>query len=199
VQADISEITRFLDRFAPAALLDLRQRYPDAAPYFDPSGLPLGADANVAPSVAGARTLLDQIDGVASTAVSETRTKLKLARRLELGGSVLSLAASGGVVGAVNLDKANYAAVFGGIAGAASLAQLITAWLRRAAIGQESIDQLFVKLRELLWDAQSLRAEFSRDPDESNAPGLIKRTNDLAKASNIVLSDLGYDPKFRPV
>ena len=200
MQADVAEITRFLDRFAPAALRDLRQRYPDAAAYFDPSGLPLGADANVAPLVASARTLVDNIDGVTSTAMSETMKKLKSARKLELAASFLSLLASSGVVGALGL-RANFFVTAGlAVAGfVASAVQLYTAWLRHAPVGEGSIDQLFMKLREQVWDAASLRAEFSRDPDESNAPGLIKRANDLAKASRIVLSDLGYDPKFRPV
>lgn len=199
MQADIREISGFLRNYAPTQLDLLQQRHPEAPKYFGPSGVPLG-DANVDAAADAARVMLETVDGVASTAIADTVRKLKSARWLELGGSLLALLASGGVIGAtLAFSDTLAAAVLAIVSFVANAVPLITGWLRGTVGGQGSVNQYFAKLRELTWDARALRADFSHAADPQQVTDLIKRANSLARELYLALSDLGYQPQFRPV
>lgn len=200
MRADIGEIVQFLRGFSPEAVDSLLARHPEAKVYFEASGLPLGGGEEIDPAVEAARVMLDAVDGVTTTAMLKTSANLKSARRLDLTGSLLALVASGGVVGALlGADNKDAAAILGVIGFIASAVPPVSAWLRGTAIGEQSLGQCFVKLRDLAWDARVLRAEFVRERSDQEQANLLKRANDLAREIYVVLSDLGYDPRFRPV
>jgi hypothetical protein len=200
MRADIYEVVRFLRGFAPEAAGELLVRHPETKVYFEAAGLPLGSDAEIDPAVDAARVMLDAVDEVATTAMLKTLASLKSARRLDLAGSLLALVASGGVVGALlGADNKDAAAILGVVGFVASAVPLVGGWLRGTATGKQSVDQCFLKLRELAWDARVLRAEFTRDRSDHEQASSLKRANDLAREIYMVLTDLGYDPRFRPV
>jgi hypothetical protein len=200
MQADIGEISRFLGGYAPAQLEALRQRHPKERAYLEPRGVTLGGGAASDTATDAACAMLDSVDQIASKAIVETIQKLKSARTLELCGSVLALLASGGVIGAVfGFSATTAAAVLAVIGFLANLVPLVTNWLRGTVGGQGSIGESFIKLRELTWDARALRAKFTHLPDGQSSADLIQQANSLARDLYVVLSDLGYQPQFRPV
>lgn len=200
MKADIAEVVQFLRGFAPEATAKLVGRRPELRVYFEASGLPLGGEGNAAPAIDAVSVMLEAVDEIATAAMTKTLANLKAARRLDLAGSLTTLVASGGVVGTVLGAGSQYvAAVLGAIGFVASAVPIIGNWLRGAAVGDQSVGQSFMKLRELVWDARVLRAEFDRSSTDEECANLFKQANSLAKDIYMVLSDLGYDPKLKPI
>lgn len=196
----IDEVVQFLRGFAPDTVPAFVARHPEAKPYFEGGGLALGGMAELGPAVDAACVMLDSVDEVASAAMQKTVANLKSARLLDVVGSLLALIASGGVVGTLlGADDKRTAAILGGVGFVASAVPLVSSWVRGAPVGDRSIGQCFLKLRELTWDARLLRAEFAQSADPSALAPLVGRANELAKDAFVVLSDLGYDPKLRPL
>lgn len=199
MRTDIDEIARYLRTYAPNKINELVAIHPETRVYFESSGYKLGG-AEIDPASNVASSMLDSVDEVATKAMSSTLAGLRSARRLELAGSLLALVASGGVVGALlGAENELIATILGAVGFVASAIPLVSSWIRTPAAGEKSVDQCFVSLRDLTWEARVLRAELTRPVDDPERANIVIRINDVAKQIYMVLSDLGYSPTFRPL
>jgi hypothetical protein len=200
MSGQISETVRLLARFAPERLERLRAEYPEARAALRPAGAVLGSsDADV--GLAATKEMLGSVAGIALSAASETGRKLRSASRLDLVGGIIALVSNAGVVGtALANQSALKTAALGLIGLLSSAIPLISRWLRTGATG-DVIGPAFQQLSKISWDAQALKAEVDRISDNDNAKleEVIRRANELAKSAFLTLTELGYDPNFRPV
>lgn len=182
--------------YRPEELDLLRQRHPAAGAILESRGVVLGADENDAALRDAAITLLDNADGIAGQARIAAFARLRLARRLEMGGSVVSVASSVGVISALldvmNRNSALPLALVGFIGG---VVPLVVGWLR-ASDGGQSIAETVAGLREVTWQAQVLRGRLARG---ETIETLVETVNGLAQTMATHLETLGHPGAVRPL
>lgn len=199
MDTDISYINKYLHKFANDKHQELLRRHPESQVLLNAMGVSLGVtDTEVA--VDAAKTMLESVDSITSSALSDILGKLKTNRRLELIGSILTLSTSGGVVGSIiGFDEKYVAAFLGAIGFLGSLVMLFAKWLKGSVTGSSSLDKEFDKLREYSWDARALKARLSHNASDKEIENVILESNRLAREIFLVLGGLGYEPNFEPV
>lgn len=189
-------LVALIGAYRPADLDLLRQKHPAASAMLESRGLVLGTDENDAALRDAAVILLDNADGIANQARVAAFARLRFARRLEMAGSIVSVASSVGVVSALldMMDKATALpiALAGFVGGAVPL---VVGWLR-SSDGGMSIAEAVAGLREVTWQAQVLRGKLARGEAIDT---LVETVNGLAQTMAIHLETLGHPGAVRPL
>ena len=199
MHGEISEIARFLSGYAPEALVALESRHDDARAMLRPYGVVLG-DRAPGLAVDAALAMLSVVAKVVADAAVATGDKLRFTARIELAGGFAGLLSSGGAIGAILARQSPWIAVLlGCLAFLSNAVPLLAKWLRGTVSGDGTIGQKFTRLRELVWDAQTLSTDLRRHADDGQkADELVGQANTLAREAYLLLSDLGYAPAFGP-
>jgi len=195
---DLTDITKFLFRFAPASYIDVLGRHPEDEAALKAQGVALGFE-NKAAAVDAAQSMLVSVSNVVRDATTSTGRRLRTISRVQLFGSLAGLASSGGAV-SIGLAKNSvwWSAGLAGIAFVVNAVPLITRWLLGTISGEGTIAQHFGRLSELSWAADELLARL-RNAGDDELPALIGKANDIAHEAYMLLVDLNYQPSFHPV
>jgi hypothetical protein len=177
-------------------LAELRRKHPAARAVLEDRGLILGDQEDEVALRDAAVTLLENADGIADQARTAAFRRLNVARRIEFVGSVVSVASSAGVVSALldlfNSEAALPLALVGFFAGALPL---VAGWLRTSVDGA-SVAEALTGLREVVWQAQTLRGQLARGED---VDALVETVNALARTMADHLETLGYPGAVKPL
>lgn len=190
----MSDSINFLERFAPGVLHDLRRAYPASEAALYSEGVVLGEGEDEDAFLAVTVAMLESTREVADNALVEVTSRLNTARRIETVGHIITLLASGTVVGlTVILESLLGGAISGAIAFLAAAIPIVVNWLRQANIGSATAAENLVAVRESVWDAERLfdqhRAAAIAD---ENRESFITEANVIAKRMFVSLSNLGY-------
>jgi hypothetical protein len=195
----INDIVRFLDSFQPASVDRLRSSFPAAKAIFNSEGYALGAGDELLPAgFEASRLMLKSVEEVAWGAVTQARSRLTLARRLEFVSQLLSLASFGVllklILGGTNLGEARAPLVIAAVGVVANATPLGVSFLRGDPIGGTgALQQHYAQLRDAVWAARTLLIELDQhSPADETVASLVAQANELARRTFQTLTDLGY-------
>lgn len=198
MDADTTDIVKFLNKFAPAEVVRLNALHPAARAHFRVRGVVLGKSEDDALKDA-ALAMLNSVASASSEASSQVFAKFASAHRWELRGSIVGLFSSGGVLTAILGFNSKWSAVVLGAVGfLANAIPLIAGWLKSSPTGV-NVGQAMSQLRQYAWEAQQLRASIIRGGWEAERERILTDSNEIARKAYIVLSDLGFTADLRPV
>ena len=193
MDADISYVIRYLQAFSKEKYEALLRRHPESHLLLKANGVSLG-DADTAVAIDAVNTMLESVDTITASAISDTLNKLRANRRLKFIGSILTFLTAGGVVGSIiGLDEMFIAVALGAIGILGSLVMLLTRWLKGGVSGSSSLDQAFDKLRKHCLDARVLKAKLKDEIPSLELEKIIFESNSIAREICMVLGGLGYD------
>lgn len=191
-----SSLIALIAAYRPDQLSELRRKHPAAGAMLEHRGVVLGGNDDDAALRDAAIALLQNADGIADQARTAAFRRLVIARRIEVVGSIVSVASSVGVVSALlellNSTNALPLALVGFFAGAIPL---VSGWLRSTHDGA-SVAEALDGLREVVWQAHVLRGQLARG---ENVDTLVETVNGLARTMADHLETLGYPGAVRPL
>lgn len=195
--SDFSETFEFLERFAPSELESIKRAFPSVRSQLS-SGLILGGkpfgeceDHQLGKGRrAAAELALQTIVRESERAGPIITRRLKIARAVELTGSVVAATAStGAVIANLNVSHQWLTATFAALAAVASVAPLIVGGLK-GTVASSNVTLPLLRLKECAWEAQESLAQVL---DETVAIEAMRiRVNELSRKANIALFELGF-------
>jgi hypothetical protein len=194
----ITDVTRFLQVYAPAELARLVAAWPGARAILRPDGAVLGGE-DERPVREAVEAMLARIGSTSRQAVRKSGEILRAARRLETVGAILAACSSGAVVGSPLISSAPWLpVVLGGFALLATLVPIVVNWLRGSPTGG-NIAEKAVELRELVWEAELLLAEIRRGGDGADWKRALDDANKIGRRAYTALHELGIHAAIKPV
>jgi hypothetical protein len=156
--AEINNVVALLDRAAPHILQAARQRFPELAAELRPGVTLIPTERRAARARAelvhsGMQVAIQDCDVALNVALD----RLSLGRKLRTVGRTLTLVGQSSVLGALGLSSPGVAVVAGVLALAASLGTLWAESVELTWGNGQSLEQLYVKLVSLRYDANNVR------------------------------------------
>jgi hypothetical protein len=183
----VQAIVNLLNRREPAALAELRARFPSQANLLEP-GKRLGPEAAAESEMLKelARLTIVVAKTESETVSQKVRRRIRMSSRLRLAGAMVASLSSGGLVAALSQGSTAVALVSGCIAFLSSSFTLIAQYLEDYSGGKNSLRELRDRVMAHVADTYEVDAEFSLMMTQSDYSGL----ETLIRKLNVALSSL---------
>lgn len=194
--ASARAIVSVLNAYRPEVLEGLKDAFPDARAHLAVGGEVMGPDGSTQALKAAALALLDNVSAIADSSAAATDRKLKIARRIDLGGSLVGLSSTAGLVSVltqlVDWISPLPLAIISFLGGSVPV---VSGWIRTGSDGA-SISQILTSMHDTVWQARVLRGRIDRGEP---VPDLVNACNEIAATLAKQLTALGCPDAVRPL